>query len=264
MDNITLHKRLSALGITIPEGTLRRWVHEGILPRPGSLHKGKGGGAGRFSDWPEETVERAAVVYSLRHSDTRWAKPTAQAIIETKKVVDEFYTIIRESDETSDVNLPDRLFSLLTWVETSDGKRGMMYASYDLHPLVVIWIAILEKIRNNKLLSEHYKATFRWTRRSVKTESGEVFRLVYKGVTLATSDRDSFGFTFDRAAEQRPKKRTFNVSSNWNFVSIDVNKQIITITDPETRGITIIDLKSSDYELFNLKNAVLPLKAKKK
>jgi len=264
MDNITLHKRLSALGITIPEGTLRRWAYEGILPRPGSLHKGKGGGSGRFSDWPEETVERAAVVYVLRHSDTKWAKPTAQAIIETKKVVDKFYDVIRESEETSDVNILDRLSALLTWVEMSDGKRGMMYASYDLHPLVVIWMATLEKIRNNKLLSEHYKATFHWTRRSDETESREIVRLDYQGVTFATSNRDSFGFTFDRATEQLQKKRTFNVNSNWNYVSVDVNKQIITITDPETREITIIDLKSSDYELFNLKNAVLPLKANKK
>jgi hypothetical protein len=222
------------------------------------LHKGKGGGAGRFTDWPEEAVERAAVVYVLRHSDTRWAKPTTQAIIETKKVVDKFYAIIRECEETSDVNLPDRLFSLLTWVETSDGKRGTMYASYDLHPLVVIWIATLEKIRNNKPLSERYKATFRWTRRSVKTESGEVFRLVYTGVTLVTSDRDSFGFTFDRVVEPRLKIRTFNISSNWNCVSVDANKQIIAIIDPETREITIIDLKSSGYGLSNLKNAVLP------
>lgn len=264
MDNITLHKRLSALGITIPEGTLRRWVHEGIVPRPSSLHKGKGGGAGRFSDWPEETVERAAVIYVLRHSDTRWAKPTTQAIIETRKVVDNFYDIIRESEETDDVNLPDSLFALLTWVELSDGNRGMMYASYELHPLVVIWITTLEKIRNNKPLWEHYKATFHWTRRSDETESGEIVRLVYQGVTLAKSDRDSFGFTFDRAAEQRLKKRTFNVSSNWNCVLVDVNKQIITITDPETREITIIDLKSSDYELSSLKNALLPPKAKEK
>ncbi len=264
MNNITLHERLSALEITIPEGTLRRWVHEGIIPGPKSKHKGKGGGAGRFSDWPEDTVERAAVVYVLRHSDTKWAKPTAHAILETKKVVDKFYDIIRQSEETSDISIPDRLNALLTWVETPDGKRGMMYANYDLHPLVVIWIATLEKIRNNKSLSEHYQATFHWTRRSIETDSGELVRLVYQGVTLALSDRDSFGFNYERAPEQRLKKRTFNISSNWNCVSVDVNTQMITITDPETREITIINLKSSDYELSNLKNAVLHPKSKGK
>lgn len=253
MDNITLHKRLRTLGITIPEGTLRRWVHEGIIPRPSSKHKGIGGGSGRFSDWPEETVERAAIVYVLRHSDTAWAKPTAQAIIETKKVVDKFYAIIRESKETGDVSLLEKLDALLIWEETPDGKRGMMYASYGLHPLVVIWIAALEKIRNNNALSEHYEVTFNWTRRNVETESGKVVRLVYEGVTLGPSDKDSLGYNYDRASEYRLKKRIFTLGTSWECVSVDANKHIITITDPETSEITVVDLKNTGYVVIDTK-----------
>ena len=103
MDNTELHEQLVALlGVDIPEGTLRRWVHDGIIPRPTSVYKGKGGGSGRFSDWPLETVEQTVVIYVLRHRDTAWAKPTNKAITETKKVVDAFYHILDEYNRLID------------------------------------------------------------------------------------------------------------------------------------------------------------------
>jgi len=78
--------------------------HDGIIPRPTSVYKGKGGGSGRFSDWPPETVEQAAVIYVLRHS-AGWIKPTNKAIIEIRKEVEAFYEMIDELNRTGDANV---------------------------------------------------------------------------------------------------------------------------------------------------------------
>jgi len=76
-----LQKRLRRLGISISEGTLRRWASAGLVPRPTTFFKRRKGtpgrppktlkfeqpSRGRFTDWPEDVVEQAAAIWAIRN-----------------------------------------------------------------------------------------------------------------------------------------------------------------------------------------------------
>ena len=163
MDFRELDSRLQEIGLNIPSSTLHKWASERLIPRPKSYTKGKGGGKGRFMDWPENAVEEAAAVYYLRHYDVAWARPTKKNILTAKDFVTRFYSIIEEAIQTEDVERSMQKFNALMTPDTMpDGRRDVFFGSYMIDPLIKTWIATIEKIRHNKPITEQFRVVFNW------------------------------------------------------------------------------------------------------
>jgi hypothetical protein len=63
--------RLCKLGADIPQGTLKRWAYEGLIPRPHRYRKGKGGGRGRAASWTRAAIGDAAALWAIRNAGGR-------------------------------------------------------------------------------------------------------------------------------------------------------------------------------------------------
>ena len=63
--------RLCKLGADIPQGTLKRWAYEGLIPRPHRYRKGKGGGRGRAASWNRAAIGDAAALWAIRNAGGR-------------------------------------------------------------------------------------------------------------------------------------------------------------------------------------------------
>lgn len=264
MDNTELHEQLVALlGVDIPEGTLRRWVHDGIIPRPTSVYKGKGGGSGRFSDWPPETVEQAVAIYVLRHDNTDWAKPTNKAIIATKKAVERWYNMIDEFKRTGDGTVLQRFALYLESPKKQNNKHSEMPTEYSIIPLFSKWITTLEKIRHKEPLFEPKKVTFHIYS---DISSGVILRTQFKGVTLEPSSID--GITLNHVKTETFKRTTaaavlanntyegqidfqevFIDLSEFGNIEYDIENQRIIITPSEKGRKLKLDLKGSGMRL---------------
>jgi hypothetical protein len=260
------------LGVEVPKGTLRRWAHEGLIPSPQPI--GRKGERGRFVSWPQETVEQAAAVYIVRKSSRLlWAKTTKDVLLATKDVVDRFYATINEFVETGDTNVLQKLDDLLKPVKSSlfrsDGGTGCMIGGLALNPLVVTWIATMEKIRNEKPVYAHMRVCFHWNRHLVTEGGEETHKLKYDGVTLTPFVYDilsqHFGHTPAALEKRRGRKSTdwekakregnvisFDQKTNWDNVQFDVKNQCITVTDIFNKNPrTVIDLKSYGLTLVS-------------
>lgn len=158
-----------------------------------------------------------------------------------------------------------------------DGARGAMYGGYELHPLVVNWIVALEKIRHDYPLSQPARVSFNWNRHAV---SESEVRVRYDGVSVEPAadntlirhmgttenakrvlrtrlanqtDRDLSHNEFTPALQGKltPERETkFRVAEQDN-VSVDIERQQITIVDAKTRRKTVIDLSGSGVELIS-------------
>jgi hypothetical protein len=67
MNQEELHSRFGELGFELPHSTVKRLSRQKLLAKPRMvMSRGPGGGRGRSSDWPEETVAQAAAIYAIR------------------------------------------------------------------------------------------------------------------------------------------------------------------------------------------------------
>ena len=200
MNFTELDAKLRAVGVIVPDGTIRRWAFQDKLVARPKRYWVKGGGKGRRTDWPEEAFEDVAVVFVLRNSYTYWAKPRTEALREAKEFVSKFYEIIDKSRRTSDTSVVNELDQQLVWVEITpnkyfaEGGRGMMHGDYQLHPLIVQWIITLEKLRNGKPLFEPGEVTLTWHRAAT---SDGARQLIYDGVSIEASKADQLSRHFE-------------------------------------------------------------------
>jgi len=184
--------RLHSLGVDIPPGTLRRWAAEGLISPPQRTQNPHG--RGRLSDWPEASVEEAAACWALRHFNTRWATPTVDAIKRTRRLVGK---------------LRDTPFDILKAGLKPDGSRAMFFFSYELHPLIVLWVTAVEKARRGWHIQKPAQVTFAWTIEG--TPQAGTLKHTLVGVTLEAADRDVLQIHSERIDLDRinnSKKRT--------------------------------------------------------
>jgi hypothetical protein len=163
--------RLRKLGLDIPAGTLRRWAAEGLISPPQRTQNPHG--RGRLSNWPEATLEEAAACWAVRHFNTRWATPTTDAIRQTRQLAEK----IRETP-----------FDVLKAEIKPDGSRGMFFFSYEMHPLVVLWVTAVEKARQGWAIQKPALVTFDWTIEG--TPQAGTLKVTLVGVTLEAADKD--------------------------------------------------------------------------
>ena len=68
------------------------------------------------------------------------------------------------------------------------GVKGYVYGSSEIHPLFVMYIVTLEKIRGKKPLFEPITVVFNWNQHLVRDEDDrESFKLRYDGVSFKNS-----------------------------------------------------------------------------
>ncbi len=240
------------LTVEVPAGTLRRWAYEGLIPH--SQSTGHAGKRGRFVSWPAETVEQASAVYVLRHAKIPWAKTDKKTLLAAKEVVYRFYAIIQKFRETED---PDLLFGfgkLLAPVASPlfvpKGMRGHMYGGVTLNPLVVTWIATLEKIRHARAVYTHLEVIFNWNHHIMRENGEERRKLKYDGVTFASSQSDIVGWkvgytpeALERQLGRKPvnweegerKFEVIKINKDTELVDVDARRQILIIRDPKTK-----------------------------
>ncbi len=292
-----IERRLRELGISqreLPMSTVRRWSAEGLLPRPDTYYTSISGGPGKHALWPLETVEHAAAVYYLRHSDVKWAKSSKENLLRAKQFVDEFYASVDKfnrvlaqypspRDEAASKKLMaahsaiDRVLKKVDVPPNQyfpNGARGMMYGSYELHPLIVSWIVALEKIRHHYTLFKPARASFNWNRHAV-SDLETILR--YDGVSVEPAEDNTL--SRHMGATERAKQimrarippatepsvepslqgeptlereKIIKVAEKDN-ISVDIGRQWIIITNPKTRKKTIIDLSESGVELVGIK-----------
>ncbi len=265
MDSDELVSQLHNLGIDVPKGTLRRWASEGLIRGPEPV--GRKGKRGRFMSWPSESLEQAAAIYVIRGS--YGPKKKIKALLAVKELVDRFYAIVNEFREKEDPQVLEKFDELLELAKLADGTKGYVYGSSAMHPLFVMYIVTLEKIRGNQPLFEPIKVVFNWNQHLVRNEDGrESFKLRYDGVSFKNSAENAVGrhvgYTPEvfkklhgrkptdwEKEEQEGKIVTFDKDTDWNNVQFDVTNQQIIIKDPEKKEVRVIDLKKSGLSMLS-------------
>jgi hypothetical protein len=189
----------------------------------------------------------------------------ATTLIQAKRLVTEFYAIVDEFNETGDAKALLKFESLLTPVELPDGRRGTVFGGWDLHSLVITWIASLEKVRHDKSLFEPMIVSFNWNWHVVGEDGRESLIMKFDGVTFEPSDTDvvarRIGHTRDALAKRLgrdPARETseldtntaiFDKNTNWDDVQIDTERQLVIVTRPERDDTVIIDLRGSGFKI---------------
>ena len=224
MEKSNINERVSQLkkllGVKIPPGTLRRWTSEGLIFKP-ELEIAENGE--RCWVWPPETVEDAAVIYTLRSGELPWGKTTkgwprtkkgtesttikTKSLLETKKMVQHLYASANKDIlEFTDFN---DLFHLKP---IKFPREGVMFGGYEMHPIFVTWVTTLEKIRRNKPLSEPLKVVFNWRVHVVHEDGRESFKCKYDEVTVEhceswEDDAVHFSIKYTTEAAEAVKKK---------------------------------------------------------
>ncbi|MGZ8884860.1 MAG: hypothetical protein ACXW0U_08125 [Halobacteriota archaeon] len=265
MDSDELVAQLHNLGIDMPKGTLRRWASEGLIKGPTPV--GRKGTRGRFMSWPSETVKQAAAIYVIRGS--YGPKKKIKSLLAVKELVDRFYSIVNEFRETEDPEVLEKFDKLYELVQSADGTKGYVYGSSEMHPLFVMYVLTLEKIRGNKPLFEPIEVVFNWNQHLICDEDGrESFKLRYDGVSFKDSVENTvsrhIGYTpeaFEKLHGRKPtdwEKEdeegtviTFDKDTDWTNVQVDVANQQIIIKDPEKKEFRVIDLKKSGLSILS-------------
>jgi hypothetical protein len=173
MDIDEVRARLHAVGVDIPQNTLKRWAYQGLIPRPDRCKHGKGSGKkGRAVSWDEDAVAEAAAVWAVRHSPRISMRPKRQLVPYIKHSVDHIY------------NSPFAVYELRGG---SDEWQSKPYQSiikielpYDQYPslkkqpepdvwqsLLTTWIAAKEKAKHGWPIKEPAKVLFHWTTKKI-------------------------------------------------------------------------------------------------
>ncbi|MEW6047965.1 MAG: hypothetical protein AB1609_16060 [Bacillota bacterium] len=65
-----VRRELESRGVSVPLGTLGRWVHEGLMPGPERIRGGPGQ-RGRTGEYPHDTAAQAFATWTLLRKGTR-------------------------------------------------------------------------------------------------------------------------------------------------------------------------------------------------
>jgi hypothetical protein len=258
------------LDVRIPKGTLRRWAWEGLISGPTPYGR-KGQRGGCFYSWPSETVEDAAVIYTLRNSDLPWGEtirgwPTTKngteiktiskkMLLETKKIVKHLYASVnKEEFESADFN------DVLLLSKAVKVPKGYMFGSFATHPIFISWVTTLEKIRKNKPLRKPLQVVFNWRFHLVHEGGEESLKLKYDGITVKPSEEETVKVSVGKYTPEAWLKRFGTGPIDWEeakrgghvmrfderFVKMqnDGEQQQVIWRDPFT-GITI-PIKKAD------------------
>ena len=182
-----LQVRLRQIGVVVKDGTLRRWATTKLIAGPERFSKP--GTQGQFRDWPEEAVEDAAAVWALKNLDTYWANPNHDTIRRVKhkaKELHELYTKHLTLDKLPGDEYRNDV--------TPKGEAGTFVHSYDLHPLIVLWITSVEKARHKVAIKENRSVTFCWKREEVQGQP----KLTFRGAKLEESDKNELHISLSR------------------------------------------------------------------
>jgi hypothetical protein len=265
MDSDELVSQLHNLGIDVPKGTLRRWASEGLIKGPEPV--GRKGRRGRFMSWSSESLEQAAAIYVIR--DCYGHKKKIKSLLAVKELVDRFYAIVNEFREKEDPQVLEKLDKLLVPGKLANGTKGYVYGSSEMHPLFVMYIVTLAKIRGKKPLFEPIKVVFNWNQHLIYDEDGsESFKLRYDGLSFKKSDQNvvsrHVGYSpevFEKLHGRKPtdwekekeegKVITFDKDTDWTNVQFDVANQQIIIKDSEKKEVMVIDLKKSGLRILS-------------
>jgi len=192
LDIRTLIKRLHRLGINdISEDALQKWAYHGLIPRSEPVEKYRG--PGHSTEYPEQTVEEAAAVWYIRKAlgerNTPWkdvkrarhvAKEYHKALMTDFDACNKFWRS-DVSPTPSPIALSLSEESQQHFVHEDGTGVGTYTHSYDLHPLIVLWICTVEKVkyirkekggRHNILIDTPVRVSFDWA----ATEGGLQFR----------------------------------------------------------------------------------------
>jgi len=145
-----LKKKLSGLGITIPPSTLRNWQSEGLIS---ANSKGKGSKV----DWPESVIPTIAGIYAVRRdSEGRVKRISVSDLKKVRDFANNFFaTLERYRNNTDDPRLLDFYETIYTDVDFKEpitlpdgsiARFRLLFLSEELHPLVMTWIATVEKL----------------------------------------------------------------------------------------------------------------------
>jgi hypothetical protein len=166
--------RLKELDVTVPPGTIRRWVTEGHITPPARRPKSKGEGPGTVSDWSQQTLEEIAAIWAVKrygsgrrnlHMSIKQAKAWAAFFYQDpigwehkkQRLYENFYgkgkvieSILARDGDDPDLRLGEAVFRM------------------DLFDFTE-WVAAIEKVRHGWRLSDHGYCDF------VFTYSGDLF-----------------------------------------------------------------------------------------
>ncbi|MGZ7180457.1 MAG: hypothetical protein ACXVIB_06630 [Halobacteriota archaeon] len=176
MDMDAFQRRLAAffLSDAPAESTLRRWAtySEGLIHPPRRYSKGAKGGRGRFSDWPEESVEDAAACWYIRQIKRPIKRPSITALNEAKRLAKRAYTTP---------------FGNPFWLTEKPG-------GFQLYPLVVRWICTVEKIRH-KRPAEPVRVAFNWSteRARIRNVNELILQITLEQPSEFTEELSDFG-----------------------------------------------------------------------
>lgn len=178
-----LRTNLSELGADVSERTLRSWASKRWIPGPaatprktrrtvgrprlGAQNKStvERGSPGRYYEWPQESYEDAAAVWTISHIGRRSenGQTTSKVdITQIRLVARHLYEDLRKDPDSANFGLHDV-------VKPSD-NLGLDRRNRDLAPLVVLWITAIEKSRKKEQLDTPVKAVFQWLGHTFKQE----------------------------------------------------------------------------------------------
>ena len=169
--------RLNQLGVVIKDGTLKRWATVKLIAGP--VRDSQPGRRGARWIWPEEAIEDAAAVWALWHLETYLARHSRETIERVKYEAKELHQ--KYTDNLRLEGLPGDEFRK---AYDPKGVKGTYLLSYMLHPLVILWITSIEKVRHNVPIRQNRKVIFDWAKETVHGEA----KLTFYGVRLEESN----------------------------------------------------------------------------
>lgn len=213
------------IGVKMSKSTLRRWASEELIPKPKIEEIGS---KDRLWVWPQETVEQAAIIYTLRNKDLPWGKTTSgwprtkkgdyatistQMLLEVKKMVDHLYASIDEG-----------LITFTVFFEILDSQKDKLDIEGRFNfgsvrsrvggvkqPVYIAWVTTKEKIRHNKPLSEPLEVVFHWQSVHFVADNGNKSKkLKFCGISVESSGVESVRHVLNnRKVEQQFKESAY-------------------------------------------------------
>ena len=171
MDLEQLHDRLIAIGVDVPQNTLRRWGYDkrGIIPRPERYTHGPGSKkSGPAASWSEQAVYEAAAVYAVLHSSRTIGHPPLSIIPHIKSAARQPYESPMAGYRFSLQAAADA-HAVITVNFGYDKSLGPEPAGWQ--EVLATWIAAIEKAKRGIRIDTPQQVRFHW--RSVKKDDGD-------------------------------------------------------------------------------------------
>ena len=205
-----LHK---IIGEDIPQGTLKRWAYDGLIPRPKRYQKGKGRGRGRAASWDRAAIADAAALWAVRNVGGRKLLQSKKLIDVIKQAADiyqgEQYLGFGSTPLLKDPNAPWQSFKIEFTMEydgdpeeyESPGlkvfpRKSAAERAEVMNPLIFAWICAHEKARKGVSLQNPARVVIHWRpiiAHEVVSDDGKrllVNAHVFEKTTIEAADHD--------------------------------------------------------------------------